>query len=51
MSLGLALFLIGVALFVGMFAGILITALCCVSKLSDQDDYERRLRGLVDKET
>jgi len=50
MSLGLALFLIGVALFVGMFAGILIASLCWISKLSDQDDYERRLRSLVDKE-
>ena len=37
MSLGLALFLIGVALFIGMFAGILVTALCCISKLSDRD--------------
>jgi len=48
MSLGLALFLIGVALFVGILAGILVAALCCISKLSDQDDYKWRLRDLVD---
>jgi len=50
MSLGLALFLIGVALFIGMFAGILFTALCCINKLSDQDDYKRRIKELIDKE-